>query len=76
MSFRSFLRALFSSPLEVGNTQDNPADVDEDLDEEMPAAAEDAAQTAEAEDVQDGRIAAVLHPPSTIAFEGEQAEAD
>lgn len=78
MSFWKRFRNSFRGPLHVEGSQD--PEVEDDLAEEMPDAAEDARETADAETVPTLGGVAVSSPlapptPETIAFEGEQEAA-
>jgi hypothetical protein len=70
--------------MRVHDTMDDPGEVIDDLDEEMPDAAEDAREMAESESVPSrsglrvplGPSAALPPPPTTIAFEGADWDAE
>jgi hypothetical protein len=77
MSFWERLRDSFRGPLRVEGSDD--PEVEADLAEEMPDAAEDAKETAESEEVTTRGgvpLASPLAPPTpeTTAFEGEQEQ--
>ncbi len=84
MSLWQRFRDSFRGPLHVQDSEDDDAEVEADLDEEMPAAAEDAREMAE----RPGKVAAEMDPPGgwvesplapgppdTIALEGAEADA-
>lgn len=78
MSFWQRVREQFRGPLQVEGSND--PEVEDDLNEEMAVAAEDAHQTAEAETVPTRggvNVASPLAPttPETIEFEEAQIEA-